>query len=59
MDNAASKDVMIFLNNSEKSFHCECGGNVFRKVENLSFKKSPVYKCNSCRATYWGAKEVV
>ena len=30
------------------TFRCECGGNVFSKLENRK------YRCNSCRAMYTG-----
>ena len=39
--------VMPFVNG--KSFHCECGCNVFTKKYNR-------YWCNSCGAAYFGVK---
>jgi len=33
-----------------KTFRCECGCNVFRRIGELR------YECNSCRATFTGEK---
>lgn len=46
-----SNSTMIFTKGrSNPSFHCNCGGNLFR-----SFKANPLrFKCNSCGVTYTG-----
>lgn len=41
--NADSGDVMVFVGG--KSFHCECGANVFRC-------KDDIYTCNACGDQY-------
>lgn len=49
------KDTMLYTDGTRVSFHCECGGNVFRQV-GLSVKP-PLkwYRCNSCGEIYIGA----
>jgi hypothetical protein len=40
----ADKNTMVFIN--DKNFHCACGGNVFTKYSDDTFK------CNSCDTVY-------
>ena len=42
------KDVMIFI--QKKSFRCDCGCNVFRRLKADRNK----YVCNACGETYEG-----
>lgn len=42
-------DVFLPGTNGQKYMRCDCGCNVFRKIEN---KPRSRYKCNSCFATY-------
>jgi hypothetical protein len=43
-------DTMIFLTGRDRSFRCDCGGNVFRRFVDNAKR----FKCNSCAATYTG-----
>lgn len=43
-------DRMIFLNGSERSFRCSCGGNVFKQVTGQPNR----FACNGCNARYTG-----
>jgi len=49
-DNKDTKNIMIYMNVSKRSFRCDCSCNVFTKIG--TFK----YKCNSCDAVYTGEK---
>ncbi len=44
-----TKDKMLYVAGSKTAFRCECGCNVFRKVED---KHPATYECNSCDARY-------
>jgi predicted SprT family Zn-dependent metalloprotease len=50
-----SADLMIKLPGKDRSFRCECGGNVFKKMA-LSPGGEPRYRCNSCQAIYVGER---
>lgn len=46
-----AENFMLYVDGSELSFRCDCGGNVFQKV--VAGKK-PKFRCNSCDAVYTG-----
>lgn len=48
-----NEDVMLYVEGSEMAFRCECGANVFRKLEG----KPVYYKCNGCGALYYEDQE--
>lgn len=44
-----ARDVMLYVGGSKRSFHCDCGCNVFRRIGETNR-----YRCNSCAAVYVG-----
>lgn len=44
------EDKVVYLNNGEKAFRCDCGCNVFKQAATDPTR----YKCNGCGATYTG-----
>lgn len=44
-----NNDVFLPGTNGQKYMRCDCGCNIFRKIEN---KPKSRYRCSSCFATY-------
>jgi hypothetical protein len=48
-------DIMLRING--KSFRCECGANVFKKIKPEEEDGKEHFKCNGCEITYTTEKD--